>query len=104
VRESSDTTVVRDPRLAKAVDFIQANLQLSLSLEQIAEASGISRRTLYNLFEEDLGSSPAEYIRRQRSQMANRLLLEQPKMTRSQAAERVGLTDVRRLTRSLARG
>lgn len=104
VRESSDTTIVRDPRLATAVAFIQAHVRHAPSLEQIAEASGISRRTLYHLFREDLGISPATYIRRQRSQLADRLLREQPELTRDEAARLAGFTSTRTLSRCLAKG
>lgn len=104
VRESSDTTVVRDSRLAKAVAFIKTNLRRPLSLDQIADAGGISRRTLYHLFCDDLGVTPAEYLRRQRTQVADRLLREQPGMTIREAARQAGFTCTRTLSRSLGPG
>ncbi|MCW1923849.1 substrate-binding domain-containing protein [Luteolibacter arcticus] len=104
VRESSDTTVVRDPRLAEAIAFMTANLRKSLSLDQAAEAAGISRRTLYHLFCDDLGVTPADYLRRQRTQLADRLLREHPGMTRREAAGKAGFASTRSLSRSLGNG
>lgn len=102
-RESSNTTIVRDPRLAKSVAYIRKHLRHSLSLDQIAEASGVSRRTLYHLFCDDLGMTPAAYIRQQRNQQANRLLAEQPDITWQEAAVQTGFACTRTLRRHLGR-
>ena len=102
VRESSDTTLVRDPRLAMAVAFIRQHLRQPLSLDQIAESAGVSRRTLYHLFQDDLGLTPAEYLRRQRLQLASRLLKEQPGISRDEAAQRAGFACTRTLIRRRA--
>jgi LacI family transcriptional regulator len=104
VRESSDTTIVRDPRLALAVGCIRKNLCRPLSLDQISEAAGVSLRTLYQLFQADLGLTPAEYLRRQRMQLAKRLMREQPDMPRDEAARRSGFACTRTLSRRLGNG
>lgn len=101
VRESSDVTVVREARLAKVIEFMKANLHRPLSLDQVAGAGGISRRTLYHLFREDLGVTPADHLRRQRTQLADRLLREQPGMTLREAARLAGFSCARTLSRSL---
>lgn len=103
VRESSNTTIVRDPRLSKVIGYIRKNLRHSLSLDQIAESGGISRRTLYHLFCEDLGMTPATYIRQQRNQQAHRLLAEQPDITWQEAADQAGFACTRTLRRHLGR-
>lgn len=100
-RESSDVTVVHDPRLARAVAFLREHLRQALSLEQAAEAGGVSRRTLYHLFREELAITPADYLRRERTLIAARLLREQPGMTRQEAACKAGFSCTRTLTRSL---
>lgn len=104
VRESSDTTLVRDPRLAKSVAYIRANLDKSLSVDQIAEAGGISRRTLYLLFDDNLGLTPTEYLRRKRTQRADRLLREQPDLARQEVARLSGFACTRTFDRSRRRG
>lgn len=99
VRESSNATLVSDPRLAKSIEFIRSHLRQLLSLDQVAEAGGVSRRTLYLLFSEALGMTPAAYIRLQRSQQANRLQSEQPDITLQEIAHLTGFTCTRTLRR-----
>jgi DNA-binding LacI/PurR family transcriptional regulator len=103
VRESSDTTIVSDPRLAAAIALVRKNLRRSLSLEQVADAAGVSRRTLYHLFQDELGLTPAAFIKRQRSQLVNRLLSERPDMTRDEAARSAGFACTRTMSRMLLR-
>lgn len=100
-RESSNLTVARDPRLAKAVTFFQKNLRQAFSLEDAAGAAGVSRRTLYHLFRDELATTPADYLRRERTQLAARLMHEQPGLTQRQAASLTGFSCTRSLNRSL---
>ncbi len=46
-----------------AQDHIQRNLKLPITVEQVAEAAGISLRSLQNFFREDLDQTPTAYIR-----------------------------------------
>jgi len=101
VRESSNTTIVRDPRLALAVEFIRKNLRRPLSLDQISEVAGVSRRTLYHMFRGDLGLTPAEFIKRQRLQLLNRLRHEHPEMTREAVARAAGFACTRTMDRQM---
>lgn len=100
-RESSDVTVVHDPRLARAVAFLREKIRGTISLDQIAAAGGVSRRTLYHLFRDELSTTPADYLRHERTLIAERLMREQPGMTRQQAAREAGFSCTRTLTRSL---
>ena len=101
-RESTDITVVNDPRLKLAVGFIQKNLRRQLSLDDIASAGGISRRTLYNLMEEELDATPADYLRRERMLVASRLLAQNDEITLREVAQKVGFSCTRTLARLLA--
>ncbi|HEX7261540.1 MAG TPA: substrate-binding domain-containing protein, partial [Luteolibacter sp.] len=103
VRESSDTIIVRESRLAAAVKFIEKNIRHPLSLDQVAESCGVSRRTLYHLFDTNLGISPADFIKRQRSQLLDRLRHEHPEMPREKLARAAGFTCVRTMDRLVRR-
>lgn len=74
VRQSTDSLILANPVSRAAVSFIKANLHRALSLEQVAEAAGISRRTLYRLFEHDLRLTPADFILQARLGKARREL------------------------------
>lgn len=59
-----------------ARDFIDRNLRLPLTVSDVAEAAGVSVRTLQNHFAEDLGQTPMSYLRdarldRVRSELAD---------------------------------
>jgi LacI family transcriptional regulator len=97
VRKSTDNLVVTDPELNKAVDFILANFHRPLSLDQIGEEAGISRRTLYRLFERDLGRTPADFIVQTRLEHAKRLL-RMPRANAAKIAEQCGFGTLRTLT------
>ena len=64
----SELLRVRDrslsPReLRRALDYIRANLAAPITIADIAQASGIAGRTLFQHFHEFLGTSPMRYLR-----------------------------------------
>lgn len=75
-RQSTDRLVIRDARLARALGLIAQRLDRPFSMEQIAEATGVSRKVLYQLFAGELHQTPAEFILRRRLALARRLLAE----------------------------
>jgi AraC-like DNA-binding protein len=52
--------------VAKAREFIEANLEEPLAVDAIAAASYASRRTLFRAFVSVLGETPGQYVRRRR--------------------------------------
>lgn len=52
--------------VARARDYIEANLEEPLSVDAIAAAACASRRTLFRAFVGVLGETPAQYVRRRR--------------------------------------
>jgi LacI family transcriptional regulator len=75
-RKSSDFLAISDPSLQKAIRFLEENYALPLTMEDIATAAGISRRTLYYLFATHLIHSPAGHLLDVRMKRAKQLLLE----------------------------
>lgn len=73
-RQSTDRLVLRDPRLVRAVTQITQWLEQPFSMVQVADAAGISRKVLYQLFERELHQTPAEFILRRRMGLARKLL------------------------------
>ena len=49
--------------LRRAIDYMQANLAAPITIADIAEASGIAGRTLFQYFRDFRGTSPMRYLR-----------------------------------------
>lgn len=75
-RQSSDTLAVTDPVIAKAIEFIRSKAVRPLTVEEIASAVYLSRRSLERRFRSVLNSSIHEEIRRTRIARAVTVLLE----------------------------
>lgn len=74
VRQSSDIFAIEDSAIKKALDFIANNLGCKISIKDIVAASGVSRRSLYDKFQKQLGRSIHKEIQRQRTNKAGQLL------------------------------
>ncbi len=61
-------------QLGRAVTFIEAHLGERLTLAVVAQAAGVSTRSLARLFRKDLGTSVVEFILRRRIARAKQLL------------------------------
>jgi transcriptional regulator GlxA family with amidase domain len=61
-------------QVRRAEEFIEANWQRSLTLRMIAEATGVSARSLFKAFREARGCSPTEYVKRVRLKRARQML------------------------------
>lgn len=62
------------PKLAEAVQLMQANLEEPLELNRIADLAGVSRRQLERLFQGHLGLSPSRFYLKLRLEKAQHLL------------------------------
>jgi AraC-like DNA-binding protein len=76
-----------------AEDFILRHLDQKFSISDVAEASGVSQRTLLSVFREQHGVTVQEFILRKRIQEASRLLLR-TKLPIKEIAVRVGMADL----------
>ncbi len=66
----------REPRLAKALETMERNLETPISLKRLADQCGVSNRTLELLSNKYLRLSPAAYYLRLRLQLARKLVLD----------------------------
>lgn len=86
-----------DARVKRAVDLIHSNLSTSLSLLDLAEASGLGPTRLTQVFKKATGKRPYEYVVDQRIAAAIRLL-ETTDMPLSHVALEVGFSDQQHMT------
>ena len=73
-RQSTDTLAVDNPDLVRAVGFIREHATRSIHVDDVLAAVPMSRRSLERIFQESLGRSPAQEIRRVRLERAKQLL------------------------------
>src|SRR5260221_5028648 len=70
---------VHPPQLTKAVDLIDANPARAWTLDELAAACGVARRTLQKQFRRFIGRSPMQYLREVRLEHVRRALLRAPR-------------------------
>jgi AraC family transcriptional regulator len=89
-------------KLARAVEYIQDQLDADLTVSGIAQAVGMSPDHFTRLFKEATGKSPYRYVVEARVRKAKELLTT-GKFTISEAAFHVGFVDQSHLTRHFKR-
>ncbi|MEX2216155.1 MAG: substrate-binding domain-containing protein [Phycisphaeraceae bacterium] len=102
VRNSSDFLYVDDPPVSAAMQFIAANSRERISVEHVAEAAGVSRRSLELRFRSHLNRSVAGELQRVRVEHARRLLVGS-EFSIGAIAKRVGYGTNSQLTRVFQR-
>ena len=81
-----------DPRVQKAMAFMEENFQRSLSLNKVAAAVHLSVWHLCHLFKSETGKTPARYLKAIRMQQA-RTLLENSMLSIKEVMNKVGMGD-----------
>ena len=74
VRHSSDFLYVDEPVVTRAMQYIASHVRDPITVDDVADAVGVSRRTLENRFNSHLSRSVASEMRRVRIEHAKRLL------------------------------
>jgi LacI family transcriptional regulator len=91
-RISTDIRAVSNPQVAQALNYIAEHFpEPGLSVAEIAEAIGVSRRHLERSFRTETGSTVHEHIVKRRMQEASRLLRTHPRAKIAAVAQLVGL-------------
>ena len=93
-RHSTDITAVDDPRVAQALVLMRQSRGKGLSVEEIAQQTGLSRRSLEQKCKALLQRSPYQEMLRLRIDHA-RELLRQTTFSIGEIAERIGFDDLR---------
>jgi LacI family transcriptional regulator len=76
VRQSTDTLAITDPDLARAIAFIRVHAATAVRVSDVLREIAVSRSWLERRFQEVLGRSPAEEIRRVRLERTKQLLAD----------------------------
>jgi AraC-like DNA-binding protein len=83
----------KDIRLSKIISYLDENLSETILFSDLAEQFGFSERSLYRLFQKDLGMSFIQYFTIRRILKAIELLLEK-KQSVNEVARAVGYNSV----------
>lgn len=86
-------TTHKDDAIKKAQQLIEKGERSSLSVEQLAQTSGLSERNFIRRFKAATGNTPTQYIQRMTIEKAKRMLETQP-LTFEQIVYELGYNDV----------
>ena len=93
ISHPSEKQLAEDGSMRSVLAFIHSNLyRADLSVEYLAQVTGVGRTTLYHRFKKEVGCSPSEYIQKRRISTARHLLRTEKMSVRSVAAA-VGYDD-----------
>ncbi len=92
----------KSDRIQKSVNYAKANLRNVLSVEELADAAGLSARQFSRAFRSETGQSPAKAVEHLRVEAA-RLLMEQGRHSMGVIAEQTGFADSDRMRRAFLR-
>ena len=98
VRQSSDVVAVAEVHVAKAVDFIIRNHHRQITVDDVVDASGASRRNLYVKFAAHVGHSIQREIVRQRLEHAKHCMRDTNTKLQT-IAEECGFGDASQLSK-----
>jgi len=74
-RQSTDTYAAHSPAVSRAVAFMLEHFAEPIGTDEITQAAGVSRATLFNAFNADGGQTPGTVLLRIRLEKAKRLLI-----------------------------
>ena len=84
--------------VARARDFIEQSFAERIDIDDIARATGASRRSLHRAFADILEDTPIRYLNRRRLHNVRRILLADGKFSVTQAGSLSGLNELGRLS------
>lgn len=102
-RESTTTFAVPDERLRKVMVYIRNRIDDEITIDSLCQHAMVSRRWLEYSFRETLGESPFQYLQRQRLEVAERLLREEPKTKILSIANRTGFSSRKQFSKVFRR-
>ncbi|UDF33117.1 UNVERIFIED_ORG: GlxA family transcriptional regulator (plasmid) [Roseateles sp. XES5] len=92
----------KSDRIQRSVSYAKANLRNVLSVEELADAAGLSARQFSRAFRSETGQSPAKAVETLRVEAA-RLLMEQGRHSMDVIAVETGFADSDRMRRAFLR-
>lgn len=101
-QQAGFAAATQDPALRRALQLLQQDCARAWTLQQLAQAAGLSRSVLAARFRRSLGDTPQAYLRTLRIQRAMRLLSETEHKLEA-VAQAVGYADAFALSKAFKR-
>ncbi len=98
VRQSTDILAIEDPDMACALSFIRRHTRAPIQVQDVVDASGVSRRVLESRFRKQLDRSVLQEIRRVRIKAITRMICD-TNMSIKSIAMSLGFTSVDHISR-----
>lgn len=92
VKHATPRGIVRDERLARLLDYVAANVDKPLTVDELADVACLTESYLIRAFRKGLGITPLQYVIRKKVQHAQKMLLS-TEMTVQEIAKAVGFDD-----------
>lgn len=102
-RQSTQALALEHPALAAAVRFVEERFRKPITVEQMADASGKSRRWLEEAFRESLNCSPSEFLQRHRVEIVLKQVEEGSLQSIGTLAHGAGFSGPRQLNAAFSR-
>jgi len=102
-RRSTDFVAAEESHLSKALRLIRDRARRGVTVDEVAQSSGLSRRTLEKRFRKLLGRSVLDEIRRVRTDQIAQLLVETD-LPVAQIADLLGFADTQHIARYFRAG
>jgi len=97
-----DRIYLSQPKLKRVIDFIEAHLQESIGLDDLAEAAGLSANHFLRVFKLATGETPYHFLRNRRLERARQLLADDS-MPLAQLALECGFANQAHFTAAFSR-
>ena len=81
---------VYDSRITSAIEYIEQNYQMPLTVDELASHSNMSASRFFPCFKKEVGMTPFEYINRYRVNRAILLLISDSRLSVEDISERTG--------------
>lgn len=93
VKHAKPRIIVSDSRIVALLNYIQQNIDKSISIEELADKACLTKSYLIRTFRQALGVTPLQYVIHKKIQRAQTLLLGS-ELSVQKVAEEVGMEDV----------
>ncbi|SEL52634.1 helix-turn-helix transcriptional regulator [Parapedobacter koreensis] len=99
---AQETRSTREFYFATVLAYIRKNLSERITVDMLAQVSGMSKTLFFRSFKSFLGTTPIEFIIRERVKLAKRLLID-PHVTVAEVCYRTGFNNVNYFIRQFKR-